>query len=228
MRALLLAAGLGTRLRPITDTIPKCLVVIKGKHLLGIWLDLLTQAGIESCLINTHHFAGQVEEFIGASPHRENVKLVYEATLLGTAGTLIKNLNFFNGEDGMLIHADNYCLADLSLFINAHASRPSDCVMTMMTFRTDNPSSCGIVEVDERGVVIGFYEKVDKPPGNLANCAVYIISSTFLEIMGGELHTAGDFSTEVLHKFLGRIFTYETAETFMDIGTKETYDRANY
>lgn len=228
MRAILLAAGLGTRLRPLTNTIPKCLVQIKGKPLLGRWLDQLAKVGVDSFLVNTHHLAGQVEAFVWASPFREQVKLVHETSLLGTAGTLIRNLDFFNGEDGMLIHGDNYCLADFSSFINAHLNRPPTCVMTMMTFRTDNPSSCGIVELDDRGVVVGFHEKVDEPPGNLANCAVYIISSALLEIIGKELLSATDFSTEVIHHLLGRIFTYETAETFLDIGTKETYERANY
>jgi alkylation response protein AidB-like acyl-CoA dehydrogenase len=55
-------------------------------------------------------------------------------SLLGTAGTLMENLDFFRGEDGMLIHADNYCMADLNLFIQAHLQRPPSCLMTMMTF----------------------------------------------------------------------------------------------
>jgi len=64
MRALLLAAGLGTRLRPLTDTVPKCLVPIKGQPLLGIWLDRLSKAGIGPFLINTHYLAEQVADFI--------------------------------------------------------------------------------------------------------------------------------------------------------------------
>ncbi|MBT6543216.1 MAG: NTP transferase domain-containing protein, partial [Rhodobacteraceae bacterium] len=113
MRALLLAAGLGTRLRPLTNTTPKCLVPIKGQPLLGIWLERLTQAGIGQFLVNTHYLAEQVEVFIQASPYRDQVTLVNELELHGTAGTLIANLDFFQGEDGLLIHADNYCLADI-------------------------------------------------------------------------------------------------------------------
>ena len=67
MRALLLAAGLGTRLRPLTDTMPKCLVPIKGRPLLSIWLERLTQAGIGPFLINTHYLANQVEVLLEAS-----------------------------------------------------------------------------------------------------------------------------------------------------------------
>ena len=227
MRALLLAAGLGTRLRPLTDTIPKCLVPIKGEPLLGIWLKCLTQSGIGPILVNTHYLEGQVEAFVAASPYRDEVTVVNELQLLGTAGTLIENIDFFQGEDGLLIHADNYCQADFTAFQQAHRNRPPECLMTMMTFRTDTPSSCGIVEVNERGVVIGFHEKVATPPGNLANGAVYILSTKLLHRLNSDFRAATDFSTEVLPRFVGRIFNYETIEVFLDVGTPETYVKAN-
>jgi mannose-1-phosphate guanylyltransferase len=227
MRAILLAAGCGTRLRPLTNTIPKCLVPIKDKPLLEIWLERLTEAGMGPFLINTHYLAEQVEAYIKSSPYQKQVTLVHEHELLGTAGTLIANLDFFQGEDGLLIHADNYCLADFPAFVQAHLQRPAECVLTMMTFRTDTPSSCGIVELDERGVVVGFHEKVATPPGNLANGAVYILSAALLTRMGKDLRSAKDFSTEVLERFVGRIYAHETTENFRDIGTAEGYASAN-
>ncbi|MGC8453752.1 MAG: nucleotidyltransferase family protein [Cylindrospermopsis raciborskii] len=227
MRAILLAAGYGTRLRPLTNTIPKCLVPIKGTPLLGIWLERLTRAGIGPFLVNTHYLAEQVQGFVSNSPYRDQVKLVHEPTLLGTAGTLTANLDFFQSQDGMLIHADNYCLDHLHNLIEAHRKRPTECVMTMMTFRTDQPSNCGIVDIDENRVVTGFYEKVSSPPGNLANGAVYILSAAMLRELSLEFSTVKDFSNEVLPHFIGRIFTYETLDVFIDIGTPEAYKRVN-
>jgi mannose-1-phosphate guanylyltransferase len=226
MRAILLAAGYGTRLRPLTNTIPKCLVPIKGTPLLGIWLERLTRAGIGPFLVNTHYLAEQVQEFVSNSSYRDQVKLVHEPTLLGTAGTLTANLDFFQSQDGMLIHADNYCLDHLHDLVEAHRKRPAECVMTMMTFRTDQPSNCGIVDIDENRVVTGFYEKVSSPPGNLANGAVYILSAAMLRELSLEFSTVKDFSNEVLPHFIGRIFTYETLDVFIDIGTPEAYKRA--
>jgi len=227
VRVILLAAGFGTRLRLLTNTTPKCLVPIKGKPLLGIWLERLTQAGMGPFLVNTHYLAEQVEAFIEISPYRDQVTLVHEHELLGTAGTLVANLDFFMGGDGMLVHADNYCLADFRAFVQAHRQRPAECVMTMMTFRTETPSSCGIVELDDNGVVVGFHEKVANPPGNLANGAVYILSAGLLKMLGKELRVVKDFSTEVLHRLVGQIYTYETLEPFMDVGTPESYVKAN-
>jgi len=227
MRAILLAAGFGSRLRPLTDTIPKCLVLIQGKPLLEEWLGRLSDAGIGPFLLNSHHLSEKIQNFIKNSSHRNDIEIVYEETLKGTAGTLIHNKDFFDGEDGLLIHADNYCLENLSRFIDAHNARPAECLITMMVFSTNAPSSCGIVEIDDRGVVIGFYEKIKNPPGNIANGAVYILSKEFIAMLDKEFANASDFSTEILTKLVGKIFTYHTHEIFIDIGTPENYSLAN-
>jgi mannose-1-phosphate guanylyltransferase len=95
MKALLLAAGLGTRLRPITEKIPKCLVPINGVPLLDIWLEKLSNIGIEEFLINTHYLHQDVENFISKNKYKKKIKTTFEEKLLGTAGTLIKNKDFF-------------------------------------------------------------------------------------------------------------------------------------
>jgi len=227
MRAILLAAGLGTRLRPITDTVPKCLVPVKGEPLLEIWLNRLSAAGVGPFLINTHYLANQVNVFTASSRYAEQITLVHEPVLRGTAATLIDNLSFFDGEDGMLVHADNYCLADFKDFVRAHSERPSYCLMTMMTFRTDSPSECGIVELDEKGVVQAFYEKIAHPPGNIANGAIYILSKEMINIIKDEIPFATDFSTEVLGRFTKRIYTFDAKAPLVDIGTPERYALAN-
>jgi mannose-1-phosphate guanylyltransferase len=224
---LLLAAGFGTRLRPLTDRLPKCLVPIKDEPLLGIWLARLCAAGCGPFLINSHYRAEQVAAFIEASPHRDLVTLAHEPVMLGTAGTLLGHLDFFGGEDGLLIHADNYCLADFEDFIAAHRRRPPGCLMSMMTFRTDSPSSCGIVTCDERGVVVEFAEKPTRPDGNLANGAVYILSAELMAELRRSPAAVTDFSTQVLPHLLGKISTYETSAPLIDIGTPHSYALAN-
>lgn len=227
MRALLLAAGFGTRLRPLTDRVPKCLVPIKGRPLLEIWLERLTDAGVGPFLVNTHYLAERVESFLESSRYHDRVTVVRESTLKGTAGTLIHNSGFFQGEDALLIHADNYCLADFGAFMEAHRARPAHCLMTMMTFASPDPRSCGIVQLDDQGVVKSFHEKVADPPGNLANGAVYLLSAELLRMLNNELRHVTDFSTEVLHVLVGRIFTYQTHEVFLDIGTPQAFAAAN-
>jgi mannose-1-phosphate guanylyltransferase len=136
-------------------------------------------------------------------------------------------LIFFQGQDGLLIHADNYCLADLAAFWQAHQCRPTGCLLTMITFPTNTPSTCGIVELNQEGVVVAFHEKQENPPGNLANGAIYILSPEFQKIIRDKFSAATDFSTEIIPHLMGQIFTYETNEPFVDIGTPAAYAAAN-
>lgn len=227
MRALLLAAGLGTRLRPITNNLPKCLVPIHGKPLLGYWLDLLLGSQeIDRVLVNLHYFPDAVLAYVADSVWKAQVDLVHEQALLGTGGTVLANADFFREHAFMVVHADNLSDFDVHAFIHAHAERPPHCVITMMTFSTDDPRSCGIVELDHRGVVTRFHEKVANPPGNLANGAVYIFEPEVLAFLRGLGKSIIDLSTEVLPAFLGRIWTFHNDRYHRDIGTPESLKAA--
>ena len=120
MRALLLAGGLGKRLRPLTDSVPKCLVTVEKKPLLDHWIKRLINANFGPLIVNTHYLADQVREFVKRHPLKDKVKLVHEEVLLGTAGTLYENIDSLIGEDCLLAHADNYCDADFEDFISHH------------------------------------------------------------------------------------------------------------
>ena len=227
MRALLLAAGLGTRLRPLTLKTPKCLMPIKGKPLLEIWLERLIEVQISPILVNTHYLADQVTNFISQMKYSKEVIVVNEEKLLGTAGTIIKNAAFFDGQDGMVIHGDNYSMIDLQALQQAHFNRPKECLMTMVVFETLEPHLCGIVELDNKGIVINFYEKIMNPPGNLANGAIYILSAELIDVIKRGDFGRFDISIEIIPKLLGKIFSFKTYDVLIDIGSRESYLRAN-
>ena len=222
MKALLLAAGLGTRLRPLTDTTPKCLVPIKGKPLLDIWCEALLAAGVTKLLINLHYKSEQVQQHLESSKFSELVETIFEPSLLGTGGTLLANRKFFENQDGILLHADNYCETNISELISAHESRPSNCDLTMLAFRTSTPETCGILEVSKNQVLQKMYEKSLDDHGNLANAAFYILSKKLIS----ELKDETDFSNEVIPKYFDKTLVVETSETFIDIGTPESYAHA--
>ncbi len=226
MRAVLLAAGLGVRLRPLTNTVPKCLVPIRGKPLLGYWLELLLGGGIERVLVNTHHLPETVRHFVAESPWRERITLVHEDRLLGTGGTVLKNRDFFQGRAFLVAHSDNLTRFDVQAFIRRHQQRPAGTLITMITFRTDTPQTCGIVEEDPRGVVTAFHEKVANPPGERANAAVYIFEPGVVEFLAGLGKEVIDLSTEVMLAFLGRICTFHNSDYHRDIGTPESLQQA--
>jgi len=226
MKALLLAAGLGTRLRPLTNGWPKCLMPIKGRPLLEYWLYILKQQNIHDVLVNRHHHSEIVQEFLQQDKFKDWVRSVYEKELLGTAGTLRHNIDYFRNDSLLISHADNWCCCDFNDFVLYHNhKRPSGTVMTMMTFDCQKPSSCGIVELNAQDVVVAFHEKIINPPGRLANAAVYIVEPEVLKWID-QNPKVNDFSTEVLPHFIGKIAAWKNNNIHRDIGTIDMFQNA--
>ncbi|MCO7190048.1 MULTISPECIES: nucleotidyltransferase family protein [unclassified Pseudoalteromonas] len=228
MKAILLAAGLGTRLRPITDNIPKCLVPINGQPLLSLWIEKLVHLGVEAILINTHYFAEQVEALVANSPYRDKITLRYEPQLLGTAGTLVKNHTFWQDETCMVIHADNYCQSSLESMLEAHNQRQTQTDATLLLFETPAPRSCGIVKLDANQVIQEFHEKVENPPGNLASGALFIFSPEVYERYFSHLEAQRPYelSLDVVPGMIGKLQGWLVDDHYIDIGTPDSYARA--
>ena len=223
MKAFLLAAGLGTRLRPLTDTVPKCLVTVGGVPLLDLWLEQLSAVGVTEVLVNLHHLAAQVEDHLGARPQPVTVRTAYEPTLLGSAGTLVQNRDLVAGEDLFLVvNADNLTDFDLRALVDAH--RASDTIATLALFRTPHPSSCGIVELRD-GLVASFEEKPPNPQGNLANAGLYAFSPDVIDLVPTPLPR--DIGLHLLPRLVGRARGLSIGGAwFADIGTPEALARA--
>ena len=222
MKAIILAAGLGTRLRPITATTPKCLVPINGVPLLELWLRECERAGVEAVLVNTHHLAERVQEFVAARRGLP-VTLTQEPTLLGSAGTIAANWDFVDGgESFLVVYADNlttFSLAELTAFHARH-----DRIASVALFRSANPSACGVAEMDAVGLITGFWEKPEHPPGNLCNAGLYV----FRRQVRAYLPTGfpADVGHALLPALVGRAMGLEIRDYFVDIGTLENYYRA--
>jgi len=222
MKAFILAAGLGTRLRPLTLTTPKCLVPINGVPLLELWLRDCERAGVEGVLVNTHHLAGCVEEFVAAR-RGVPVTLAYEPTLLGSAGTIAANWDFVDGSDSFLVvYADNLTTFPLSRLIAFHAAH--DRIASMALFRSPNPSACGVVELDGAGLVTGFWEKPENPRSNLANAGLYVFRREVRQYLPAEL--PADVGRSLMPVLVGQAMGLPINNYFVDIGTLENYHRA--
>jgi mannose-1-phosphate guanylyltransferase len=224
--ALLLAAGMGSRLKPLTDTVPKCLVPIKGVPLLEIWLHALSQAGVENFFVNTYYLPEQVERYVRSSAYASRVTLLPEVALLGTLGSLRSfNDEQYKGGDLLVAHADNLINCSWRGFFDSHAARPTSVLMTMMTFKTDSPSSCGILEIDESGRLINMHEKVANPPGNTANGAVYVMSEGLMKNLSGI--AGNDISRHLIPNLYRKILCHPCNGYLRDIGTPEAFAKAN-
>lgn len=227
MNVLLLAAGRGERLKPYTNEVPKCMISISGSPLLKIWLNKFVEnEAIGKIYINTHYLSEIVHEFVVKTyGGNSKITLMREQYLLGTGGTLINLIPSLLENDLFVAHADNLSFFSLSSFYNSFYKRPKECTITMMTFFCDDPSSCGIVTVDDKNVVRGFEEKPRKSDSNLANGAVYLFSNDAL-LQIKSMPNVQEISTDILPKFLGRMNAWHNFGYHRDIGTPSSYKKA--
>lgn len=237
IKAFILAAGLGTRLRPLTDETPKCLLPVGGKPLLQIWLELLHQYGVDQVLVNTHWLSEKVEQFISADyadytaeTGRKNwsdVHLFYESDLLGSAGTLLANKDWVaDGQPFFILYGDNLTNVDLGKMYDFHCRH--DLPFTLGVFKSETPERCGIAEVDKDGVVTGFVEKPENPKSDLAAGGIYIADSRIFEFFPQNHDSICqlDLGFHVIPNLVGRMKAYFIEEFLIDIGTPESYEKA--
>ena len=224
MKAVLLAAGLGTRLRPLTDTTPKCLVPIGGRALLDIWLDALADLGVDEVLLNTHHLADRVAAHVARRTGGPPVRLVHEETMRGSAGTLRAVRRLLGPDPSFLaVNADNLTDYDLAGLVTAHAR--GGALATLTAFRAPRPSACGIFEVDGRGRLVGFEEKPARPRSNLANAGMYAFGQEVLDLIDGP--EPRDVGRHLLPRLVGRARVVDVGEAYLrDIGTPEALAEA--
>jgi len=223
MKAFLLAAGAGSRLRPITETIPKCMVAIDGRPLLDVWLDAFNQTGIDEVLVNLHHLPDVVRYHVAARTGPPAVRTFFEPELLGSAGTLIANREWIDGEELFLAcYADNLTDFDLRSLVQAH--REHGAVATLTVFHSERPWAGGVVEIDAAGRVIGFVEKPANPVSDLTNAGMYAFHPRVLDEIDGV--PPKDIGFDLLPRLVGRAQAVLVEGYFRDIGTPDAYRRA--
>jgi mannose-1-phosphate guanylyltransferase len=223
MKAFLLAAGVGSRLRPITDTVPKCMVAMDGKPLIDIWLDAFGVAGVDEVLVNLHHLPDVVRHHLAGRVGSPVVQTVYEPELLGSAGTLAANRSWLGDEEMFLVcNADNLTDFDLRFLISEH--REHGALATLTVFHSENPAAGGVVEIDDTGIMTRFTEKPSEPASDLVNAGMYALHPCLLAEIEGPPPT--DIGYHLLPRLVGRARTMLVKEYFRDIGTVESYQRA--
>jgi NDP-sugar pyrophosphorylase family protein len=224
-KVLLMAAGLGTRLKPLTDDTPKCLVSIAGRPLLDYWFDAFATAGLRDILINTHHLPHKVRTYIDRINHLGHFRVeeAYEPKLLGSAGTVHQNRHWISDTDtALIIYADNLSNVDLRSLLSFHHSHGGP--MTMLLFRAPYPQRCGIAQLDQNSRVVEFVEKPKNPRSNLANGGIYALSAAAYHEMADM--NKFDLGFDVLPAFVGRMFGWLWQGYHQDIGTLEALEQA--
>ena len=228
MKALVLAAGEGQRLRPLTGDRPKPMLPVGGRPLLEHIVLLLRKHGIEDIVINLHYKPWAIVSHFG-SGEQWSVRIRYsvEEKLLGSAGAVRRLAWYLREGPFVVFYGDVFTDLDLSALIAAH--RQQHAMITMALYEVDNPTQCGIVELDEKSRVMRFVEKPapDQVFSRLANAGVLVVQPEVLDLIPSD--SVCDLGHDVFPKMLGQgmgIVGYPIRESLIDIGTPERYRRA--
>jgi mannose-1-phosphate guanylyltransferase len=223
VKAFLLAAGHGTRLRPLTDNMPKCMVPIRGVAMLDIWLEICERAGIHEVLINLHAHSEPVRAALRQSKSAVRVHLSEEPVLLGSAGTLVSNRDWVATEACFwVLYADVLTNANLNEMFQFHLK--SGLAATIGSYRVKDPSRCGVVTFDPDFVVRDFVEKPTHPRSDWAFSGLMIGTPTLLDSIPSRLPV--DLGFDVLPRLVGRMKAYPISDYLTDVGTMENYEAA--
>ncbi len=221
MQALILAGGEGTRLRPLTSTVPKAVLPLAGRPFLTFMLDWLRRHGVADVVLSCGFLAGAVRRVLGESHEDVPLRYVTEPEPLGTAGPVR-----LAADQGLLDERFLVCngdiLTDIDLGAELERHRRSGALATLALVGVEDSSGYGVVPTTAAGEVEAFLEKTDAPPTDRVNAGVYVLEREVAE--GVAPGRAVSFEREVFPGLVGRgLFGYPADGYWTDIGTPARY-----
>ena len=227
MKAVILAGGKGTRLKPLTANLPKPLVPILNTPLIDYSLALLARHCINEVAVTLQHLPEKIIDHLDASPYRDGLYYFMESAPLGTAGS-VKNAEAFLDETFIAVSGDALTGIDIEKMLSYHRANRAD--ITIAAKRVEDASQFGVICADSLGRVFGFKEKPKfcDPSGETVSCGIYIIEPHVLQLIPPNVQY--DFARDLFPLMLDnrmRLFSYETEEYWCDVGNIGAYFSSN-
>lgn len=221
--AVILAGGLGTRARAISQRTPKVLLEVAGRPFLTHLLDFVQNAGIEQAVLCTGYKADVVAQTLGTRLGRMALQYSQESVPLGTAGALCLACQHIRSRLVLVFNGDSYCACDLHAIIRAQAERPE--TGTIAVVQVDDCSRYGRVEFAADGRITNFAEKAAVTGPGWINAGIYLLHTAWLrELSSGE---PCSLERDVFVRWLARgLYAHGCPGPFLDIGTPESYAQA--
>lgn len=223
--AVILAGGLGTRLRPAVSDRPKVLAEVHGKYFLTFLLDYLIKAGFEDAVLCTGYRGEQIQTALGEGCG--TLRLVYsqETSPLGTAGALRLALPFFKSDTVLVMNGDSVCYADMAAFGTLHEERKAEA--SLLLTRVNDVQRFGQVVADNEGHILRFEEKNNHSGPGWINAGIYLIKKKLIEEIPQSIPVS--LEKEVFPSWIGKKFYgFQSEGRFIDIGTPESYSKAEH
>jgi mannose-1-phosphate guanylyltransferase/mannose-1-phosphate guanylyltransferase/phosphomannomutase len=227
---MLLAAGLGTRLRPLTYEVAKPMVPVLGRPVMEHILRLLARHGFDDVIANLHYFPDQIERRFGdGSEWGVKLSYAFEDELLGTAGGVRNVRDHFGAETFLIISGDALTDVDLTSLWKAHRTKGG--IATLALKRVDDPSQLGVVILSQDGRIQGFQEKPDSAEAlsDLGNCGIYVMEPEIFDYFPDRPFV--DWAQDVFPALLEQdvaFYGHEIADYWNDIGSISEFRQGNF
>ena len=226
VKAMIMAAGVGSRLEPLTKSVPKPLVPIANKPVMDILFENLSEIGIKDVICNTYYLAEQITSRYKNNDLGINFNYVKEETLSGTAGGVKKCQYFFDKDSSFVVlSADGLSNADLKHGIEVHKKSGAIATIGIKQIPMEEVQHFGVVVTDEKGFITEFQEKpaIEDAKSNYINTGIYIFDYKVFDYIPE--NTFYDFAKNVFPKLLAEhaINAFEVKEYWSDIGTIAQY-----
>jgi mannose-1-phosphate guanylyltransferase len=229
MRVMIMAAGKGTRLRPLTELLPKPMVPVVNRPALYHILRLLHRHGFREAVINLHHMPEAISDYLGDGSWLDmQITYSFEPELLGTAGGVKNNAAFLGGDTFLVVSGDALTDIDLTGLVAAHRRHGS--IATLAVKEVSDPSLYGVVVSDDDDRVVGFQEKpsLEEARSRMCNCGIYVFEPDILShILDGEFD---DFGRRVFPDLLKQRIPFHIESVggyWSDVGNLGEYVRGN-
>lgn len=225
MKAVILCAGEGTRLRPLTDKLPKVMLPIAGKPILQRHIEYYKRYNVTDIYVNLHHLPEKITSYFKEGGNfGVDITYSYEEELLGTAGALNGFREQLKADGTFVVHyGDVLSEVNLKRMLTYHQEKGS--VATLAVHPTDRPQDSDIAVIDEEGRITGLYHKPGTlEHGNLGNAAFYLLEAKVLEYLPKE--GKYDFVQDIFPQMLKSgepLYGYFTDEFLKDMGTPRRY-----
>lgn len=200
MKAVILAAGKGSRISEVTNSIPKPMINYKGKPILEHNIELCKRYGVRDIFINTSHLASKIKEYFGSGRDRGvTIQYSFEEYLLGTASALVNFKSYLVDEPFYVIYGDNYSNYDLKLL--SIMADSEDCMAVIGFHYREDISSSGVAEFDSKGRVLKFIEKptAGETNSHWANAGIYLLNPAIFDAVPNKY---SDFGRDVFPMLL--------------------------
>lgn len=230
MKAMILAAGLGTRLRPLTNKVPKLMLPINGKPLILYHIKLFKKHGFKEIIINLHHLSGKIREFLGdGKKFGAEITYSFEPEILGTAGGVKKTEAYFENKPFLIFYGDNLTNANLTELAKYHKKKEGKITVGLYQWEWKEAHLKSIVKLDRNNRILKFIEKPERREAitNIGGAGIYILEPEILSFI--PKNTFYDFGKDLFPKLLAQnvpIFGYEIKGHLLDIGTPQAYQKA--